>query len=86
MKDSYTKPMIKYGARSVMVWGCILHDWVGQLHLIEDTMTAAVYTQILSHSYPGTICSICHTASSIIFQYNNNPKHTAKVTTNSTKT
>ncbi|CEL60454.1 hypothetical protein RSOLAG1IB_12359 [Rhizoctonia solani AG-1 IB] len=81
MKDSYTKPMIKYGAGSVMVWGCILHDRVGQLHLIEDTMTAAVYTQILSHAYLGTIRSIRRRVSSIIFQHDNDPKHTAKVTT-----
>ena len=76
----YTQKMVKHGGGSVMVWGCITHNGPGHLYLIKGHMTAWVYTQILGEALLGTLADHHLSKRSIIFQHDNDPKHTAKHT------
>ncbi|QRW16629.1 Transposable element Tcb2 transposase [Rhizoctonia solani] len=77
----YTQKMVEHGGGSVMVWGCITRNGPGRLHLIEGRMTARVYTQILEEELLGTLANYHLSKRSVLFQHDNDPKHTAKHTT-----
>jgi hypothetical protein len=73
-----TRPMVKHGGGSVMVWGCFSAHGIGNLHFIDGIMRGEDYRAIL----------IAHLRDSarkmgldqgFIFQQDNDPKHTSKV-------
>lgn len=61
-----------------MVWGCFSYHGVGKLVFIDGIMDAAKYVDILSRN----LCSSANSMglSEFIFQQDNDPKHTAKLT------
>jgi hypothetical protein len=77
VKPEHMKQLVKHGGGHVMVWGYIMPEGVGQLHLIDSTLTAAKYTEILSNKFYHPLLKSHTCPSSIIFQQDNNPKHTA---------
>ena len=61
-----------------MVWGCFSAARVGELHVIDGTITSAKYVRILSsHLFKSAERLI---GKEFIFQQDNDPKHTAKNT------
>ncbi len=70
-KDKCVLPTVKHGGGSVMVWGCMSASCTGELQLIEGTMNANMYCDILKQRLG------CRA----VFQHDNNPKHTSKTTT-----
>ena len=73
----HVKQTIKHD-RSVMVWGCFGWNGVGNLHVINGTLTSAMYTRILKdHMIPSAQRLF---QENYIFQQDNDPKHTAKNT------
>ena len=44
MKDVYLKPTVKYGRVSIMVWGCLTANSVGDLVGIDGIINAEKYT------------------------------------------
>ncbi|KAL1258939.1 hypothetical protein QQF64_009516, partial [Cirrhinus molitorella] len=60
------KCAVKHGGGSVMVWGCMSVAGTGELQFIEGTMNANMY-------WPQT--------GPAVFQHDNDPKHTFKMTT-----
>ena len=74
----YTIRTKKFGGGKVMVWGCITPSGVGQLHRITGIMNADVYVQILTKSLLGTLRSYGLNSRRVIFQQDNDPKHTSK--------
>ena len=74
------QPTVKHGGGSVVVWGCITADGVGNLVRIEGNMDALLYQQILSDDLLATLEWYEYEADSIIFQHDNDPKHTANST------
>ncbi len=70
-KDKCVLPTVKHGGGSVMVWGCMSDAHTGELQLIEGTMNANMYCDILKQSM----------IPSAVFQHDNDPKHTSKTTT-----
>lgn len=71
---------MKHGGGSIMVWGCITSRGYGRLHRIEGNMKADQYVSILQESLLGTLRDHSLSPSDIIFQHDNDPKHTAKLT------
>ncbi|CDO77564.1 hypothetical protein BN946_scf184926.g1 [Trametes cinnabarina] len=59
--------------------GCIHLSWVGCLHRIEGTMDAKMYRHILEDSLLGTLHDHRLGPSTIIFQHDNDLKHTARL-------
>ncbi len=74
-KDKCVLPTVKHGGESVMVWGCMS---AGELQFIEGTMNANLYCDILKQSMIPSLRSLGRRA---VFQHDNNPKHTSKMTT-----
>ena len=71
------QPSVKHGGGSVMVWGCISANGVGDLVKIEGIMNAEKYRQLLiHHAVPSGKRLI---GNGFIFQHDNDPKHTSNV-------
>ncbi len=71
-------PTVKHGVGSVMVWGCMSAAGTGELQFIEGTMNANMYCDILKQSM---IPSLWRLGRRAVFQHDNDPKHTSKMTT-----
>lgn len=74
-----TEKRIKHGGGSVMVWACLTPKGPGRLHRIDGIMNAVKYTAILAESLLGTLRDHKLKRSSILFQQDNDPKHTSKL-------
>jgi len=45
-----TTPTVKHGGGSIMFWGCFSAHGTGQLHCIKESMTGAMYCEILGNN------------------------------------
>ncbi len=66
-KDNCGLPTVKHGGGSVMVWGCMSAAGTGELQLIEGTMNANMYCDILKQS---RIPSLQRLGRRTVFQHN----------------
>ena len=80
LQDAHVKPTVKYGGGSVMVWGCMTWHGVGYLTKINAGLDGELYRQILQDELVSTIHWYNLNKESVIFQHDNDPKHTAKAT------
>jgi hypothetical protein len=70
---------VKHGGGSLMVWGCMTWEYgVGNLVRIDGKMDAELYTQILDEDLRGSCEDWGVNLADIIFQQDNDPKHTSK--------
>ena len=74
-----TQGTVKFGGGSIMVWGCFSTAGVGNLTKIDGTMDASYYVDILADNLPESIEDL-HGQNHVIFQQDNDPKHSAKLT------
>jgi hypothetical protein len=65
-----------------MVWGCITSQGVGFLTKIEGNMDKELYCSILQDELQQTIHYYDLNPPNVIFQHDNDPKHTAKMVKN----
>ncbi len=77
-KDKCVLPTVKHGGGRVIVWGCMSAAGTGELQFIEGTMNANMYCDILKQSMIPSLRRLCRRA---VFQHDNDPKHTSKMTT-----
>ncbi|SAM85140.1 probable transposase [Ustilago bromivora] len=77
------RPTVKFGSGSIMIWGCMMREGVGGMHLVLGIMNSDQYTEILNDKLVKTISDLHlqHGYTDIIFQQDNDPKHTSKKTT-----
>lgn len=76
----YQTPTVKYGGGNVMIWGCFSANGVGPLVRINGKMDSKLYTNILEeHMLPFAEDKM---PAGWIFQQDNDPKHTSRLTTN----
>ena len=61
-----------------MVWGCMLWEGPGFAARIDGRMDADLYTQILEDDFQSSLQFYHKNPQDIIFQQDNNPKHTSK--------
>ncbi len=77
--DSRTVHQIpKHGGGGVMIWGCMAWQGVGYMCKIDGNMDQHLYKTILEDDLMKTIDFYDLDSSKIIFQHDNDPKHTAK--------
>jgi hypothetical protein len=76
--DQHVQPIVKFGGGSIMVWRCMNWEGVGNLRLIEGIMDKYVYCEILEMELISTIHMHDLKEENVIFQHNNNPKHSSK--------
>jgi transposase len=77
LNPKYTKPTVKHGGGSVMVWGCFSGFGMGPLHRIEGKMDRFMYRDIMSNimvPYADEKMPLQH-----FFQQDNDPKHKSKL-------
>uniref|UniRef100_A0A8C4SMH5 Transposase n=1 Tax=Erpetoichthys calabaricus TaxID=27687 RepID=A0A8C4SMH5_ERPCA len=73
-----TIPTVKHGGGSIMLWGCFSAAGTGRLVRIKGKMTAAMYRDILDENLLQSALEL-RLGRRFIFQQDNNPKHTAKI-------
>lgn len=69
---------VKHGGGSVMIWGCMTSEGPGYATKIDNIMDQYLYKQILEDELKKTIEYYDLDVPKIIFQHDNDPKHTAK--------
>jgi transposase len=77
-KPHHLEVTVKHGGGSLMMWGCMSYKGVGYSHHIQQIMNADVYCQILGTSLKGSLDFWDFSKDNIIFQQDNDPKHTSK--------
>lgn len=74
-------PTVKHNGGGLMIWSCMTSLGVGYAEaIVEGTMDAKLYTDILGQSYQATLDHYGLNRKKVIFQHDNDPKHTAKHT------
>jgi hypothetical protein len=73
------KGTVKFGGGSLMLWGCMTADGVGYSCRIDGRMDAELYTRILGDEFIRTLDYYGLDKRRIIFQQDNDSKHTSKV-------
>uniref|UniRef100_A0AAQ4RBZ2 Tc1-like transposase DDE domain-containing protein n=1 Tax=Gasterosteus aculeatus aculeatus TaxID=481459 RepID=A0AAQ4RBZ2_GASAC len=73
-----TIPTVKHGG-SIMLWGCFSAGGTGRPVRIEGKMNAAMYRDILDENMLQSALDL-RLGRWFIFQQDNDPKHTAKIT------
>lgn len=68
---------VKHGGGKIQVWGCFTANGVGHIHHIKGIMDQKMYKQILIHHMRPSMMQLGG-KDNIIFQQDNDPKHTAK--------
>ena len=71
-------PTVKFGGGSLMLWGCITAAGVGGFCRIHGNLDSELYCQILEGELMDTIEKAGLGVDTVIFQHDNDPKHTSK--------
>jgi len=79
LSDRTVSPTVKHGGGSVMVWGCFTTLGVGSLCKIDGKMDSLLYRSILEDDLMETIEYYDLDCADVIFQQDNDPKHTSKL-------
>jgi len=76
MNLNQVKRTIKFGGENLMMWGCMTFKGVGYSCRIDGGMDSQLYTTILSDEFMETLKYYNFKKDQIIFQQDNDPKHT----------
>jgi transposase len=80
LRDHHVVPTLKHGGGSIMVWACFCASGPGYICQIEGNMNAQDYCGILESDLRDSLEYYQDKISDPIFQHDNDPKHTARVT------
>lgn len=78
LSNRTTQATVKHGGGSLMVWGCMTAHGIGYMTKIEGNLDAELYCNILRDELMQTLKYYDLRADDIIFQQDNDPKHTSK--------
>lgn len=78
LTERSVQPTVKHGGGSVMIWGCMTYHGVGKVTKIDGRMNAELYCNILGRCLQPTLEMYGLERKEIIFQQDNDPKHTSK--------
>lgn len=76
--DREVQGTVKHGGGNIMVWGCMGWDGVGRLAEVEGRMNADQYVEILEENLLSSLDEFETPTEDLIFQQDNDPKHTSK--------
>lgn len=80
IRDHHVTPTLKHGGGSIMVWACFSAAGPGYICQIEGAMTAQDYCGILGSDLLDSLEYYKDKIPHPIFQHDNDPKHTARMT------
>jgi len=78
LSDRLVQGTLKFGGGSVMVWGCMMWEGPGLACKIDGRMDGDLYLTILDDELQGSLDYYGKDPDNIIFQQDNDPKHTCK--------
>ena len=78
LSDRVVEGTVKFGGGNLMMWGCMRWDGVGHVTRIEGRMDADLYVLIMEDELQESLHYCGKTNTNIIFQQDNDPKHTSK--------
>ena len=78
LSDRLVEETVKFGGGSVMMWGCLTWEEVGYAAKIDGRMGGDLYLQTLKDKLLDTLQHYGLHHPDIIFQQDNNPKHTCR--------
>lgn len=79
LQPKHVKQVVKHGGTSLMIWGCITYDGPGYICKIDNTLDKELYVKILETDLVASMDYYGYQHDKVIFQQDNDPKHTAKV-------
>lgn len=79
LDDDSVIPTKKFNGGKVMIWGCITYEGVGFACKIDDILDSELYSEILRHELMETVDFYKMDHSQVIFQQDNDPKHTSNM-------
>jgi len=80
LRGQHVTPTLKHGGGSIMVWACFCAFGPGYCCQIEGNMTAEDYCGILDSDLRDSLDHFSGNIPGPIFQQDNDPKHTARIT------
>lgn len=78
LKTKNLNPTVKHGGGSLLIWGCMSYNGLGNLEFIDGIMTKEVYLGILQRNIKSSASKL-GLRRQFIFQDDNDPKHKAKL-------
>ena len=78
LNDRVVEGAVKFDGGNVMVWGCMGWVGVGYATRIEGKMDADLYVSIIEDELQESLHYYNKTPTDIIFQHDNDPKHTSR--------
>jgi transposase len=78
LSDCLVDGTLKFGGGNLMMWGCMTWEGTGQACKIDGKMDANLYVEILEDDLMETLRQLDKTPREVIFQQDNDPKHTSK--------
>ena len=78
LSDRLVEGTLKFGGRSLMIWGYMLWEGVRDACKIDGRMDGDLYIKILEDDLQSSLAFYDKTPQGIIFQQDNDPKHTCK--------
>jgi transposase len=80
LTDRHVTPTVKFGGGSIMMWGCMTASGVGGYCKIDGRMDSALYCEIMEGELMDSLQKFDLDPEDIIFQHDNDPKHTSNAT------
>jgi transposase len=78
LSDRLVQGTVKFGGGSLMLWGCMTWNGVSYAAKVDGRMDGDLYLQILKDELQHTLQVYGLNPHDIIFQQDNDPKHTSK--------
>jgi transposase len=79
IQEHHLNLTVKHGGGSLMMWGCMTYSGIGYGCRIDGTMSAKDYCEILGSAFKDTLEHWGLEKERVIFQQDNDPKHTSKL-------
>ena len=79
LQARHVSQTVKHGGGAIFVWGCMTSSGMGYMCKIEGKMKQDLYLRILQDELMDTIKLYHFNPFHVIFQHDNDPKHTAKL-------
>ena len=78
LSDRLVEGTVKFGGGSVMVWGCMFWDGPGYACKIDGRMDGDLYVKIMEEDLKASMDYYGKSPEEVVFQQDNDPKHTCK--------